>query len=172
MNGMRRNIELKARLRELAPARAAVRELGAREAGVLVQMDTYFFVREGRMKLRETEGRGAELIWYRRADETALRDSNYRIAEVADPGEMKEELAQTLGVRGEVRKRRELWLWENVRIHLDEVEELGTFLEFEAVITSDAEAVRSPERLGRLIAAVGIREEDRIAGSYSDLLGF
>jgi len=171
MSGMRRNIELKARLGDLSPARTAVRRLGAREAGVLVQTDTYFFVREGRMKLRETEGRSAELIWYRRSDEASLRDSNYRIAEVSDAGGMKEELAQSLGVRGQVRKRRELWMWENVRIHLVDVEGLGTFVEFEAVIDSDADDRESPARLAKLIEAIGIREEDRIGQSYSDLKG-
>lgn len=167
----RRNIELKARCADLERAAQAAAAIGATRAGELQQLDTYFKFDHGRLKLRETAGRGAELIAYERADDPALRNSDYYVIPISHPAEMKAALAKRLGVRGEIRKRRELFLWHNVRIHLDDVAGLGTFIEFEAVISpTDDEAV-SRERLARLTEALGIRDEDRIAVSYSDLAG-
>jgi predicted adenylyl cyclase CyaB len=124
------------------------------------------------LKLREQEGRDvAELIAYERANETAIRASNYQLVPVPDPRALKAALTRTLGVRVVVEKQRTLWMWHNVRIHLDQVESLGTFPEFEAVLASpdEPEAV-SRERLDQLTRVLGIRDEDRIAASYSDLL--
>lgn len=167
----KRNIELKARCRDLRCAAEAAAGVGAARAGELNQLDTYFRFEHGRLKLREAEGHGAELIAYARANDVAFRNSDYYVIPVSEPAAMKAALASRLGVRGEVRKRRELFLWHNVRIHLDEVAGLGTFLEFEAVVSpADGEAV-SHERLARLTEALGIRDDDRIAVSYSDLAG-
>jgi len=169
-----RNIELKARCADLRGAARAALGIGATRVGELRQVDTYFRFAHGRLKLRETDGvgtGGAELIAYERADDPAFRSSDYYVIPVSHPADMKAALSKKLGVRGEVRKRRELFLWHNVRIHLDDVADLGTFIEFEAVITpADAEPA-SRDRLARLSEALSIRDEDRIAVSYSDLLG-
>jgi adenylate cyclase, class 2 len=166
-----RNIELKARCVDLRRAADAATALGATRAGELRQLDTYFRFQPGRLKLREADGRAAELIAYERADDVALRNSDYHVIPISHPADLKAALAKRLGLRGEVRKRRELLLWHNVRIHLDDVAGLGTFLEFEAVISpADDEAV-SLERLARLAAALAVRDEDRIAVSYADLAG-
>jgi predicted adenylyl cyclase CyaB len=138
----------------------------------LRQVDTYFVVPRGRLKLREQEGRAvAELIAYDRPNEAAVRASDYQLVPIPDPASLKLALTRTLGVRVVVAKRRTLWLWHNVRVHLDEVDSLGTFLELEAVLSSpdEAEGV-SRERLNQLTHSLRIREEDRIAVSYSDLL--
>src|SRR5689334_15550162 len=113
---LRRNIELKARCRDLPAARAAAIALGAKAVGVLEQVDTYFHVQSGRLKLRETTGESAELIWYARADQTQFRASDYQLVPMADASLAKMALTSALGVRGEVRKRRELLMWHNVRI--------------------------------------------------------
>ena len=166
-----RNLELKARCGDLQRAAEAALSLGATRAGELRQLDTYFRFAHGRLKLRETEGRGAELIAYERANDPAFRGSDYYVIPVSHPAEMKAALAKKLGMRGEVRKRRELLLWHNVRIHLDDVAGLGTFIEFEAVISPAGDEVLSLERLGSLKEALAIRDEDRVAVSYSDLAG-
>ena len=168
---IRRNIELKARCADLHRAAEAALTLGATHAGELRQLDTYFRFAHARLKLRETEGRGAELIAYQRADDPSFRGSDYYVIPVSHPAEMKAALTKKLGVRGEVRKRRALLMWQNVRIHLDDVAGLGTFIEFEAVISpADDEAI-SRQRLERLREALAIRDEDRVGVSYSDLLG-
>ena len=166
----RRNIELKSKCPDLARAREAALHLGAREAGVLEQTDTYFHCTSGRLKLRETAGRPAELIAYARSDEPDVRASAYHLVPVADPGPLKRALAAALGVRVVVIKRRRLLLWHNVRIHLDEVRGIGSFVEFEAVMGEGADEPTAYERLATLAEALQLRTEDRISTSYSNLL--
>jgi adenylate cyclase, class 2 len=167
----RKNIELKARCSDLFRAAEAAIALGATFSGTLHQTDTYFRVPSGRFKLRETDGKAAELIWYDRPDSSEFRDSEYYVLPIPEPAETKTALSKALGVKGEVRKRRDLYVWHNVRIHLDEVSGLGTFLEFEAVISAPDEQSPSHERLTRLAEALAIQASDRVPQSYSDLLG-
>src|SRR4051812_31521940 len=133
---MNRNIELKTRYPDLERAKRICLEIGAIEQPPLLQTDTYFAVPHGRLKLREMPDR-AELIEYTREDKTATRASDYRIAAITDPANLKAILASALGIKVEVRKRREWFLWHNVRIHLDTVDDLGTFIEFEAVLSGN-----------------------------------
>jgi adenylate cyclase class IV len=169
-----KNLELKARCPDLDAARTAAIQLGARPAGVLIQTDTYFAARSGRLKLRQIEGAAAELIAYERADDPGVRMSRYFRIPIEDAKSWNAALAGALGITGIVRKRRELLLWHNVRVHLDQVEKLGNFVEFEAVLGPDhpAEDERaSLRRLDELTAALRIRYEDRVATSYGELIG-
>jgi adenylate cyclase class IV len=166
-----RNLELKARCADLATARETVVRLGARPAGVLVQTDTYFRVPNGRMKLRCIEGEADELIGYDRADQGGSRISRYHRVPVTDADGVKAALTAALGVRGEVHKRRELCLWHNVRIHLDEVAGLGLFVEFEAVLSADETEATARERLEQLSRELKIGPGDTFGGSYADMLG-
>jgi predicted adenylyl cyclase CyaB len=165
------NLELKARHGDLAAAAAVAAGLGALGPTVQVQTDTYFRVPHGRLKLREIEGGTAELIGYDRPDRGEARTSTYLIMHVPDPGMLQSILAAALGVRGRVRKRRVIYLWHNVRIHLDEVDGLGTFVEFEAVLSAGEDGATAHARLEELGRALGIRPEDHLAPSYADLLG-
>jgi adenylate cyclase, class 2 len=138
---------------------------------VLRQRDTYFNTREGRLKLREEEGLPAQLIAYRRADLRGERTSHYRLVDVAGPEEMAAALEATLGVRAVVSKARRVFIWEgNVRIHLDAVEGLGDFIEFEAVATERSDLSRERAQAMRLRSAFEIAEADVISGSYCDLV--
>jgi len=167
---MKRNIELKTKYANHTSARNKLRALGAKEQTPMVQVDTYFCVATGRLKLREMADR-AELIWYQRADVKRTRDSRYTLVKVADPAALKLALAGALGVRGIVKKRREWFLWKNVRIHLDTVRGLGKFIEFEAVIGPSQSAAAGHERVERLCEALGISKRDHLSASYSDLAG-
>jgi predicted adenylyl cyclase CyaB len=167
---LRRNLERKARLADLPAAHAALRALGAREEGIQRQSDVYFQVPHGRLKLRVIDDREAVLIWYQRPDCAAARLSHYRLVPIADAVGLRAALTGALGVRCEVHKCREVWHWHNVRIHLDEVEGLGTFVEFEAVLGRDDDEATAHERLRRLGVLLGLRSEDELAGSYADLL--
>ncbi len=165
-----RNLERKARCNDLAAAAAAIERLGARRVDVLEQTDVYFHVPHGRLKLRTIEGQPAMLIWYERPDAPAARWSRYHLVPVSEPASLRAALAAALGERGEVRKRRTLWQWQNVRIHLDEVAGPGTFVEFEAVMSASDNEVTAHERLTALAAALGLTSADDVAGSYADLL--
>jgi len=127
------NIEIKSHVRDRAAMETRVRELGAEPVWTHRQRDVFFPVPEGYLKLRRVEGQPGELIAYIRAAGTDPRPSDYDIAPVADPARMEEVLSRALGVRGVVEKTRRLLIWRHTRIHLDEVENLGSFLELETV---------------------------------------
>jgi adenylate cyclase, class 2 len=168
---VRRNLELKARHPNLTAARELVQELGAVPAGVELQTDTYFFARQGRLKLREIQRQSATLIWYDRADQPAARICRYQLVPVPEPGLLKPVLAAAFGLRGEVCKRREVFLWHNIRIHLDEVAGLGTFVEFEAVLSPGDDEATAQNRLNHLSNLLGISAGDIQAQSNAELLG-
>jgi predicted adenylyl cyclase CyaB len=167
----RRNLELKARCAGLHAAAARMRQLAARDGGLEVQTDTYFCVPSRRLKLREIAGQSAALIGYARPDQTGARLSNYHLVPVMDAAALKALLSDVLGVRGVVAKRRHIYLWHNVRIHLDEVAGLGSFIEFEAVLTCPADEAAAPAQLDELCHLLGIAPVDHLAPSYADLLG-
>lgn len=165
----RLNLERKCRCEGLGPVRDALRELSARCEGVFGQVDAYYHARAGRLKLRVVAERG-ELIWYDRPDAGGVRASAWQRA-VVDPASTHAVLSAALGVRGEVRKRREVYHYYNVRVHLDEVEGLGSFVEFEAVIDAANDEAISLVRLESLGAALGLEEANDVGGGYAELLG-
>jgi homotetrameric cytidine deaminase len=166
----RRNVELKARDADPAATLKRALALGADDEGVLRQRDTYFARARGRLKLREQLAPtvGAELIAYARVDSDDARTSEYRLAAVDDPAAVREALDAALGSLVVVDKRRHLLLWEGVRIHLDDVEGLGPFVELEAVAAPDSDLARERELVDRLRAELALGEP--VAVSYSDLL--
>lgn len=166
----RRNIELKARDPDPARSLDVCDSLGAVEAGVLVQTDTYFNVPRGRLKLREEDGDSTQLISYVRPDDLGERLSQYRIVEIEDAEGLKAALSERLGTRVVVSKRRRLFLWREVRIHLDRVDGLGAYLEFEAVAPEHSDLADERQKVRHLREAFAIGAEDLIDRSYSDLL--
>lgn len=178
----RRNIELKARLADLDAARRVAVSLCPAPPTTEQQTDTYFCTPRGRLKLREINDRASRLIAYARADDPAARPSDYRIVEVADATQLRAALAETLGIDIVVEKLREIFLYQNVRIHLDQVHGLGTFIEFEAVLPAAESAgaaesaalggaAEAGERLlDDLSRRFGLSPADLVAASYSDLL--
>ena len=166
--GPRRNVELKALDPDPARSLAACRELGAEDRGVLHQRDTYFRARAGRLKLREEEPGGAVLIQYDRPDAAAARESRYRLTRVEDPDELRASLDAALGTHVVVEKDRHLLLWEGVRIHLDTVAGLGSFVELEGVAEPGSDLGPEREKVAHLQRALGIGEILR--DSYADRL--
>src|SRR5688500_5663142 len=120
----RRNLELKVRVPDLARVRSACARV-ATAAAVIEQVDTYFHAARSRLKVRESvsgsEECAATLIAYSRPDRGGVRASDYHLVAVPDPAGVKAALSAALGVRGVVRKRREVHMYHNVRIHLDDV---------------------------------------------------
>ena len=171
VSGPGRNIEIKARCRDLEAAAARAIALGARDAGVLQQRDTFFATTRGRLKLREFGDGRAELISYERPDVAAARASDYVIAPLEDPAAaraVRAALERALGVVRVVVKTRRLFLHASTRIHLDTVEGLGTFVELETVIGAQSDDEAHAE-LRALATALGIRDDDRVAVPYTEL---
>lgn len=165
-----RNIELKARLTDLDAARKIARSIMTKQLGLQEQTDTYFHCPNGRLKLRQIEHTHAQLVWYARPDEVGSKASDYRLVPVTNPETLKAALSDAYGIWCVVRKRREIYLYHNVRIHLDEVEDLGTFLEFEAVLGPAVDDAQGHAQLADLRRRFSIPNADLLAVSYSDLL--
>ena len=165
-----RNVELKGRDADPGATLAAALALGAGDEGELVQRDTYFAAREGRLKLREQHGRGAELIAYARADAPTARTSTYTRIDVPDPAALTVALTASLGVTVVVEKRRRLLLLGAVRIHLDEVTGLGRFVELEAVAPEGSDLEAEHAEVARIREAIGFGDAQVVAEGYAQLL--
>ncbi len=162
-----RNIELKARLLDLEHGVEICEALGALAQGDIHQIDTYFGVERGRLKLREADPGHTELIYYERADTVGPKGCDYLLYPV--DGGIKEFLGAALGIVAHVDKVRTLYLWKNVRIHLDRVAGLGDFIEFEAVLDGAHDDEDGQAKLDYLLAQFGITAEQHVACSYLDL---
>ncbi len=162
------NLEIKAKCPSLIHARNVSRTIGARFGGLLKQTDTYFKVKQGRLKLREIDGKKLELIYYHRNNTRGNRYSDYTVLELPKKQAAKRIFDSLFEAAVIVKKRRELYLYKNSRIHIDSVEGLGGYIEFEVVV------VRGKRQAQKLMAF--LREEfdvdpsSLIGVSYSDML--
>lgn len=137
---------------------------------MLWQRDTYFAVRRGRLKLREQRPGGSCLIQYDRADERRQRLSAYRIAAIGEPAELLAVLDASLGVELTVTKRRRLFVWQSVRIHLDEVDDLGSFVELEAVAPPESDLTSEHRLVAELRDHLRIEDELLCDQGYAQML--
>jgi predicted adenylyl cyclase CyaB len=166
----RTNLEVKARCADLGAVRERARAIATAHLGVDRQTDTYFATQRGRLKLRESSLSGGELIPYLRPDQPDPKRSRFRVIAVDEPESLKALLTEILGVHRVVRKVREIFLHENVRIHLDEVEGLGSFVELEAAYDGSPESLPAQQRKLRfLMDRLGIAEADLVDISYEGL---
>src|SRR5512137_1279092 len=104
------NIEIKARVHDLADLRKRAEALSETPVQVIPQEDTFFLVPKGRLKLRELRPDFAQLVYYERPDQDGPKRSNYYIYETVNPAGLKTALSMALGERGVVRKTRYLYL--------------------------------------------------------------
>lgn len=165
-----KNLEIKARCKDHIAAVKALKNLNAEYKGVLRQRDVYFRVDSGRLKLRSINGSEHQLIYYRRSDKREARYSSYFIEQIRYPKVTEKLLRESLGVLVTVNKRRVLYLYENVRIHLDNVNGLGRFLEIEIVCSTKKETIATTTKMKMLKKEIGIKAKDLIGDSYSDML--
>ncbi len=165
-----RNYEFKARTDQLPALEEKLLTLEPRFAGEDRQIDTYFRVAAGRLKLREGNVENA-LIHYERADTAGAKESKVILYEHRPDARLKEILTKTLGVKTIVDKRRRIYFIDNVKFHFDTLAGLGTFVEVEAIDRDGRFSLDELARQCRHYAAFfGIGESDYIAHSYSDLV--
>ncbi len=169
IRGARRLVELKARYEDLGKARALLQ--GADALGTYRQVDVYFALGERRLKLRTVEGRTeGQLVYYERPDQGGVKESRVLLADLPDGAAVLEILRLTFPVQAEVRKTREIYRFQGVQIHLDDVRGLGKFIEFEKPLATDVESEEGRRHLETLRDYFQIPDEDLMATSYSDLL--
>jgi predicted adenylyl cyclase CyaB len=168
---MNRNVEIKARVADPDKLLRLVQNIADSGPEVLNQEDVFFQCPSGRLKLRTINGKESQLIFYVRDDNPSPKASEYALVPVSDPAAMRRVLELALGTRGIVRKRRTLFLVGPTRIHLDEVEGLGSFIELEVVL-KPAESIGDGVQIARqIIEKLKIDETSLIAGAYLDLQG-
>jgi len=165
------NLEIKARCADLAEARRRAAAIATEHLGVDHQVDTYFNTSQGRLKLRESSLSGGQLVPYLRPDQEGPKRSDYRVIPVEEPAGLKRLLSEILGIHRIVDKQREIFLFENVRIHLDRVKGLGTFLELEAVFDGSPVAEAEQQRkVDWLMKELQIAPGELLATSYEALV--
>ena len=171
---MSRNIELKVRC-EADDHTRIISQLAALGLHIieLRQTDRYYHVRDGRLKMRWIEGESTELIRYDRPDVSGDRLSTYHLLSL-DLGQatfLDELFVQQFGELVTVRKVREVSIVQHTRVHLDQVEGLGHFIELETVLEDGADADEvGREEYENVVKLLGLKQLEPIPGSYSDLL--
>jgi predicted adenylyl cyclase CyaB len=164
------NIEIKARVQDFEWLQQTAAMLSDTPCQIIHQEDTFFNCPQGRLKLRILDQHHGQLVYYQRLDVLGPKHSEYKIFETNDPASLKLILTEAFGVRGIIIKVRYLYMAGQTRIHLDEVEGLGTFMELEVVLQPDQTDAEGQAIAENLMPKLGIRQTDLIASAYVDLL--
>jgi len=167
---MARNIEIKAHISSvdsLIPKAKAIANEGPIE---IIQDDTFFACMTGRLKLRAFPDGNGELIFYRRANQQGPKESFYVLSQTSSPETLRETLAQAYGQVGRVEKHRTLFIVGRTRVHLDQVKDLGHFLELEVVLREGESPEAGVQEAYELMATLGVEKSQLVEGAYVDLL--
>ena len=164
------NIEIKARVPDPETLLARARTLTGAEPETILQTDTFFHCETGRLKVREFADGTGELISYNRPDAEGPKASSYAIARTTDARALRDVRAVALQVRGVVRKKRLLLRAGRTRIHLDEVEDLGSYMELEVVLTEGDDPKDGEKEAADLMKKLGVMPDDLVRGAYIDLM--
>jgi predicted adenylyl cyclase CyaB len=167
---MPRNIEIKARIENVATLTPRVAEVASEGPLEIAQDDTFFNCVTGRLKLRAFSNDLGELIFYRRLNQAGPKESFYIRSPTSSPETLRESLSLAYGQIGRIRKYRTLFLVGRTRVHLDRVEGLGHFLELEVVLANDEPADAGVREASELMDRLGIQSEQLIEGAYLDLM--
>ncbi|MGF1586456.1 MAG: class IV adenylate cyclase [Bacteroidales bacterium] len=167
---MARNIEIKARAGNFKEQLRIAAGLSGQTPELIHQVDTFFNVPRGRLKLREFGDGTGELINYDRPDSPGPKQSTYVISGTVEPDSLKRALDSSIGISAVVKKKRTLFLSGQTRVHFDEVEGLGCFIELEVVLVPGQEISDGESVTREWMLELGIQQSDLVAGAYVDLL--
>lgn len=165
---MARNIEIKAKAENFERQKQLAAALTKEPPQLLHQKDIFYHTTNGRLKLRFENGRGT-LIGYNRPNEAGPKLSNYILSYTAEPDSLNECLAMVLQTRGIVEKTRWVYLIDQTRVHLDQVQGLGAFLELEVVLRQE-QTLKEGEAIAQAIMKqLEISPECLCTHAYIDL---
>lgn len=163
---MARNLELKIKMDSHEDIIWRLEQIGAKFETSLEQEDTYFKIKKGLLKLREVNGK-FELIKYIRDESGVDRWSDYQLLYLNGEN-VKEYLCDIFEVETVVKKVRKLYMFDNTRIHLDTVQQLGTFLELETLVLNDL--ADAQKRFDTIVSFLELNFENQIRTSYRNLI--
>jgi len=167
---MARNIEIKARIDGIEALASKVVALADEGPIEITQDDTFFRCETGRLKLRVFADGNGELIFYRRPNQLGPKESFYVRSPTSAPESLRESLSLAYGQVGRVKKHRTLFLVGRTRVHLDEVDRLGYFLELEVVLDDDESADVGVLEARGLMNKLGVSQDELIEDAYIDIL--
>lgn len=167
---MARNVEIKARMNDRAQVLTHLLPLATSGPSEISQDDTFFKTTSGRLKLRDFGDGTGELIYYERADEAGPKASFYVRSPTTEPDTLRQALTLAHGQIGRVRKQRTLYLIGRTRVHLDQVVDLGDYLELEVVLADHEVDASGTQEAQDIMAALGIASTSLVQGAYLDLL--
>lgn len=163
------NVEIKARCTNPAFIRDYLLSNNAEFRGTDEQTDTYFHVPNGRLKLREGNIEN-NLIYYERSNQAGPKDSHFQLVKINDAAGLKEVLTKANGIKVVVKKKREIYYIDNVKFHIDEVPELGSFVEIEAGnMLADLSKEQLKAQCDHYLSEFRVEDGDLIDISYSDM---
>jgi len=160
------NLELKIQLDSYDSALNVLKKLHAEFVKDINQKDVYYSTQGCLLKLR-IEDEGESLIKYNRDEVNPDRFSDYDVIYLKSSGSEKV-FNSIFTVEAVVIKKRFLYLYNNTRIHLDTVQGLGTFMEFETLVINGMDDAK--ERFNFLIKKFEIDTAKQIKCSYRDLI--
>jgi len=166
-----KNIELKVAVKDFKEVNLLLNKIKAKGAGKLIQKDFYYICPNGRLKIREIKNKQFELIFYRRQDKKNSKLSDYQVLPLNKSQKqiLKYILARACGELIAVKKIRNLWIYKHTRIHLDQVDKLGKFLELETVV-KNINLKKAKIEHNEVIMKLNLSKYKKIDKSYSDLL--
>ncbi|MGA2666793.1 MAG: class IV adenylate cyclase [Patescibacteria group bacterium] len=166
------NVELKVSVKDFKGIIFHLKKIGAGSKGKFSQVDTYYKSKNGRLKIREIDHKFYQLITYYRKDQAESKISDYTIEDL-NKKELKQykwRLSRTNGKSVKVSKKRELWIYNNTRIHLDKIQGLGKFIELETVVKNPDDLQQLEKEHQEVINLLNLSSFTRVSKSYSDLI--
>lgn len=165
-----KNVEIKAKCSNPEQIHEILMANGAQHKGEDHQIDTYFNINVGRLKLREGNIEN-NLIFYKRTDQADAKTSNFELYKPNNSSSLKNILTDSLGIKVVVDKRRNIYFIDHVKFHIDRVDQLGSFIEIEVTdMKGNREAEEMRNTCNQYIEILKIAKEDLISLSYSDMM--
>ena len=164
------NVEIKAKVVDPERLRSEAIRIANVSCQSLYQEDVFFRSGSGRLKIRIFSDDLGELIYYERPDTDGVKQSDYQIYRTANPRELRRVLADALGETVTVKKKREVFIAGQTRIHLDEVEGLGAYMELEVVLKPEQTFEEGSRIASDLMRELGVKESELVPCAYSDLM--
>lgn len=165
-----KNFEFKAKIDEIEKYENKLLTLYPKFQGIDHQIDTYFNVPHGRLKLREGNIENS-LINYDRENVSGTKESQIILYQHEPNVALKNILIRQLGLKIIVDKKRKIYFIDNVKFHFDIVENLGTFMEVEAIDSKEEFSIEElKQQCDKYFNFFELTQNDIIDKSYSDLI--